>query len=481
MFVKLYRYRPAKGVGILSLVGPEPYVQRVSLRSRSEPWTELVLDWWPTRETYEAAAREWCEAQLPEEHVVLGPNLVLPRGTVLESDEEFEDSGAAFLALAQPEPLAGAHVATASLATALARRLAPHAPDALRADFLAAWLAGEMAWALEHEELHLGINRAIEEAAESALEHFQNAVAEVTGEPFPARAPDSPRAGASVVGKHLRLWFGAADSPALELEPVTLEELPLVALERAIRAPKLTRDELERLAFSNVADAPPELEPLSTYAELVAVILADVMYGYEWPEEFIDPSYDAGRIAHLLGLEPELSDALLVALRFVDQQQRVDIVQRFYSKRGKRRVPSRADNEVPTFDDQAVALRLAAFAALTVLDLTRNPDLDTPVIRDLLQGAAQGDEPPARIEPWIEAVAAVTTARAQHEDEYFDELAAAAATTALREVFDPRHGDVSLREVVVSAVRAVAASDDYDRLVDFLLELDRRFAAAQPR
>ena len=57
--------------------------------------------------------------------------------------------------------------------------------------------------------------------AEHALDELQDFVDEESALPWPGERT-VPRAHASVIGDKLRLWFGDADPPVLECEPIDL-------------------------------------------------------------------------------------------------------------------------------------------------------------------------------------------------------------------------------------------------------------------
>jgi len=57
--------------------------------------------------------------------------------------------------------------------------------------------------------------------AERALNELQDYVDETSAEPWPGQRT-VPRAHAAVVEGQLRMWFGNADDPVLECEPIDL-------------------------------------------------------------------------------------------------------------------------------------------------------------------------------------------------------------------------------------------------------------------
>jgi hypothetical protein len=73
------------------------------------------------------------------------------------------------------------------------------------------------------ENLHNGdtMDERICWCAEYVLGEFQDFVAETTTEPWPG-GRTMPSAHARVIGNKLHLWFGDADAPVLECEPIDL-------------------------------------------------------------------------------------------------------------------------------------------------------------------------------------------------------------------------------------------------------------------
>jgi hypothetical protein len=70
-----------------------------------------------------------------------------------------------------------------------------------------------------HDQLPLG--ECIRVVSERALDEFQDFVDEKSAEPWPG-ARTVPRAHAEVRGAWVHLWYGPADAPALECEPIEI-------------------------------------------------------------------------------------------------------------------------------------------------------------------------------------------------------------------------------------------------------------------
>jgi hypothetical protein len=70
---------------------------------------------------------------------------------------------------------------------------------------------------------NFGNDNTVEEriawCAENALDQLQDEVVENSTEPWPRQHP-VPRAHATVIECELRMWFGDADAPVLECEPI---------------------------------------------------------------------------------------------------------------------------------------------------------------------------------------------------------------------------------------------------------------------
>jgi len=61
-------------------------------------------------------------------------------------------------------------------------------------------------------------------ACQTALDGFQDVVDEITTEPWPGTGGQVPPAYAEVRGSRVHMWYGSADLPVLECEPLELGE-----------------------------------------------------------------------------------------------------------------------------------------------------------------------------------------------------------------------------------------------------------------
>jgi hypothetical protein len=174
-------------------------------------------------------------------------------------------------------------------------------------------------------------------------------------------------------------------------------------------------------------------------------------------------------VAPLLELEEELAHALVLVLSRLPKSRRRDFADVFYDER--RRTRSSAYS-IGRPEPRATA----SAVALLVLELAGD-ELDTARIRDLLQGAAQGDDltrtPAPALAELRKAVARVRMGV---------ELGApasprGAAALAVAEVLDPAGEVVALQEVVARAAWAAAETWELPQVLAFMLELDRVFAA----
>jgi hypothetical protein len=113
----------------------------------------------------------------------------------------------------------------ARLAAALAARLDAIVPDSLHvvADGVAligpAGSTTYLDWPFDDRDFE----EAVATAAERALDHVQDAIAEATTEPWPSR--EMPSAFAVIANEQLRCGYGDARTPHLELAPIPLREL----------------------------------------------------------------------------------------------------------------------------------------------------------------------------------------------------------------------------------------------------------------
>jgi hypothetical protein len=191
-----------------------------------------------------------------------------------------------------------------------------------------------------------------------------------------------------------------------------------------------------------------------------------------WRDEqrrLIATDHDLVEVAPLLELEEELAHAFVLVLSRLPKSRRRDFADVFYEER--RRTGSRAYS-IGRAEQRATA----AAVALLVLELAGD-ELDTARIRDLLQGAAQRDDLTRTPAPAL-AELRKAVARVRMDVELEDPAhPRGAAALAAAEVLDPAGEDIALQEVVARAAWAAVETWDSPRVLAFLLELDRIFAA----
>ena len=177
--------------------------------------------------------------------------------------------------------------------------------------------------------------------------------------------------------------------------------------------------------------------------------------------------HDLVEAAPLLELEVEPAHALVLVLSRLPKSCRRAFANAFYEER--RRTRSRIGSPA--------SLATAAAVALLVFELA-GEELDTPRIRDLLQGAAQGDDL-TRTPALALAELRKAIARVRMDVELEDPAhPRGAAALAVAEVLDPAGDVVALQEVVARAAWAAVETWEPPRVLAFLLELDRIFATA---
>src|SRR5262249_43616547 len=116
-----------------------------------------------------------------------------------------------------------------ALLSALARRLAAVVPDPARARGDQGRLFGvDVPMCLAYSE-NQAPEALIASIAESVLEHVSDRLADDTTEPWPARGGQFPGGfapiGTTIEDGVLRMWWGDAGAPILELEPLPLAEV----------------------------------------------------------------------------------------------------------------------------------------------------------------------------------------------------------------------------------------------------------------
>jgi hypothetical protein len=187
-----------------------------------------------------------------------------------------------------------------------------------------------------------------------------------------------------------------------------------------------------------------------------------------WRDEqrrLIATDHDLLEVAPLLELEEELAHALVLVISRLPKSRRRDFADVFYEER-----PRSRSHRGP--EPRATA----SAVALLVLELAGDV-FDTPRIRDLLQGAAQGDDLTRTPAPAL-AELRKAVARVRMDVELEDPAhPRGAAALAVAEVLDPAGEVVALQEVVARAAWAAVETWEPPRVLAFMLELDRIFAA----
>jgi hypothetical protein len=185
-----------------------------------------------------------------------------------------------------------------------------------------------------------------------------------------------------------------------------------------------------------------------------------------WRDErrFVRTVADVEDSATLLELDAGFAHALVLVLTQLPEAARRPFAESFYAQRARTATTERHD-----------PLAIGAAVGLLILELTEQPDLQAPCIVDLLEGAAQGDDPALTPESALAEIRK-TVARIHLDLDLEDESAPrAAAAIALAELLDPSSGTVPLQEVVVRASWAAVRSWEPAGVLRFLLEVDRLF------
>ena len=167
-----------------------------------------------------------------------------------------------------------------------------------------------------------------------------------------------------------------------------------------------------------------------------------------------------------LELPEELAHALVLVLSRLPETHRRGFADAFYAARRSEQV------ELPP----EAWLVVAAGVALLVVELLGA--LVNERVVDLLQGAAQGDDLTGTPGPALDELRK-TVARIRFDVGFEDPSdPQGAAALAVAEVLDPSSEVVALQEVLARAAWAAVASWEPRRVLRFLLDADRLFAAA---
>jgi hypothetical protein len=169
--------------------------------------------------------------------------------------------------------------------------------------------------------------------------------------------------------------------------------------------------------------------------------------------------------APLLELDERLAHAFVLVLSQLPVATRQPFAERFYAARTG---TTRAYPRDP--------LAIGAAVGLLILELVDDRSARDPRIIDLLQGAAQGDDPALTPEPALAEIRK-TVARIRLDLDLEDQSdPRAAATLAVAELLDPSSGVVPLQEILARAAWAAVRSWEHERVLEFLLEVDELFA-----
>jgi hypothetical protein len=166
--------------------------------------------------------------------------------------------------------------------------------------------------------------------------------------------------------------------------------------------------------------------------------------------------------ADALELDEELAHALVLVLSRLPESRRRGFAEAFYEERhgGSARGPT----------DGAAQLALAAAVVLHVVDVLE-PRLRSERVLDLLHGAAQGDDLTRTPEPAVSELRK-TIAHIRFAAEPED------AALALAEALDPASDVVDLKAVLARSAWAAVETWEAPRVLGFLLEVERLFAAS---
>lgn len=198
-----------------------------------------------------------------------------------------------------------------------------------------------------------------------------------------------------------------------------------------------------------------------------AVELADDPFWGDPDVRLIASHPELEEAAPLLDAPVEVAHALALVVARLPVASRRPFADRFYA------APRGGFREAPA--DERGRLALAAAVALRALPLAGRGDLASERIRDLLEGARQGDDlaltPDTALAEVRKAVARV---RLDLELEDPEDPRAAAAI-AVVEVLDPSSGAVALQEIVARTAWAAVATWEPGRVLELLLALDGLF------
>ena len=182
-----------------------------------------------------------------------------------------------------------------------------------------------------------------------------------------------------------------------------------------------------------------------------------------WQDDrrFVRTIHDVEEAAPLLELDPSFAHAFVLVLSQLPAAARQPFAAGFYAERSAGAPAEKRD-----------PVAVGAAVGLLILELTERPDLQGPRVVDLLQGAAQGDDPALTPESAMAEIRK-TLARIRLDLDVEDQSApSSAAAIAVAELLDPSSGTVPLQEVLVRAAWAAVRSWEPARVLRFLVDVD---------
>ena len=198
-------------------------------------------------------------------------------------------------------------------------------------------------------------------------------------------------------------------------------------------------------------------------------------------ERLIGTHPDWPDASYLLDLEPEVAHALVLVLSRLPAEARRPFADAFYAERRGGGAWAASYGSKPYLADPRARLAVAAVVALQVFELIGDPAIADERVRDLLEGAAQGDDLTSA--PWtvVDEVRKVV-ARVRLEVAFDDPASpCGAAAHALAEVLDPSGDSMDLKEVIARSAWAAVTSWESPRVLALLLRIESLIAQPLPR
>ena len=195
-----------------------------------------------------------------------------------------------------------------------------------------------------------------------------------------------------------------------------------------------------------------------------ACTLASSRFWRDERQRLIGTHPDFPEAAMLLERPQELAHALVLVLSRLPKTERPRFAERFYAAQEASTQSGRGPGE------------LAAAIALLGIELAGSAELARDPIHDLLVGAAQGDDLTQTPEPVV-AELQRAIARIRFDADADDpENPQAVASAAIAEVLDPSSETIALQEVLARLAFAAVETWDPERVLAFLLDVNRLFA-----